>query len=134
MDGKIEDRVASAFKSRMSDLRRLWKAELTGVEDEELGWLIDYGLSFDYVPKGTYIGQDEGYFRYQLSWGGPGDEFRFYCDPALEVERVEYWFYDWYVGASIVLEGEDEELLIDIFEWFKEAGVPQKVLEESLEL
>ena len=47
----------------------------------DLGNIFEYGLSFDYVTPGTFKSQVGGYFRYQLSWGGPSDEIRFYATP-----------------------------------------------------
>ena len=87
-----------------------------------IGTFNEYGLSFDYVPEGTFGDQEVAYFRYQISWGGPSDEFRFFVNPSFKPYRIEYWFQDWYDGAKIVLEDEDEELLEEIFEFFREVG------------
>ena len=61
------------------------------------------GLCFDYVDPGTFTDQREGYWRWQLSWGGPGDEFRIYINPDKSVHRIEYWYLDWYDGAKVTL-------------------------------
>ena len=53
----------------------------------------EYGLSFDFVESDTFDDQTEPYWRYQLSWGGPSDEIRFFAG------RTEYWFLDWFDGA-----------------------------------
>jgi len=63
-------------------------------------------LCFDYVDPGTFTGQLEGYWRWQLSWGGPGDEFRIYVNPDKSVHRIEYWYLDWYDGAKVTLDPE----------------------------
>ena len=119
-----KERVSPHLKSRIDDLERLWKAYQEGREDcEDLGNIYEYGLCFDYVPKGTFRDQKIGYFRYQLSWGGPSDEFRFYCDETFEPYRIEYWFLDWFDGAKKTLTGNNFELLKEIFDWFKEGGV-----------
>ena len=60
----------------------------------------EYGLDFSLVEAGTFDGQTESYWRYQLSWGGPSDEVRFYAD------KIEYWFLDWFDGASRDITGE----------------------------
>lgn len=65
----------------------------------------EYGLSFDYVAPGTFGDhQKDGYFRYQMSWGGPSDELRFYGSPGrygeLDCDRAEYVYMDWFDGAS----------------------------------
>ena len=74
--------------------------------------LIDYvnqtALCWDYVEKGTFDDQERGYFRLQLSWGGPGDEFRIYVDYDKSIDYIEYWYLDWYDGASVRV-GSDTE-------------------------
>ena len=64
------------------------------------------GLCFDYVEPETFTDQLEGYWRWQLSWGGPGDEFRIYVNPDKSVHRIEYWYLDWYDGAEVTLDPE----------------------------
>ena len=64
------------------------------------------GLCFDYVDPNTFTNQKEGYWRWQLSWGGPGDEFRIYVNPDKSVHRIEYWYMDWYDGAKVTLDPE----------------------------
>ena len=110
-----EERVGDRLGGRLDDLRELLNAEDN--ETDELGSLCDYGLSVDYVAPGTFNDQREGYVRYQLSWGGPSDEFRFFVNPDGSVHRVEYWFLDWFDGAPITLIMDDEQLLLDIYEW-----------------
>lgn len=60
-----------------------------------------YGLSFDYVRAGTFEDQPAGYFRYQLSYGGPSEEFRFFVDPEHNLLRAEFWLLDWFTGSSV---------------------------------
>jgi hypothetical protein len=62
------------------------------------------GLCFDYVDPNTFTDQKEGYWRWQLSWGGPGDEFRIYVNPDKSVHRIEYWYLDWFDGAKVELD------------------------------
>lgn len=62
--------------------------------------LCDYALCFDRVPSGTFDGQTEGYYRYQISWGGPSEEIRFY------EHKTEYWFLDWFCGECRVVTNE----------------------------
>ncbi len=85
--------------------------------------LNEHGLGFDYVARGTFEGQEEGYFRYQLSWGGPSDEFRFYTEgPHFEPYRIEYWFMDWFDGASRTLYGSDLDFMVELWNGFLEVG------------
>lgn len=116
-------RIDRELRSRIDDLSRLWTAYSQGVETlDDLGSFHEYGLCFDYVAPNTFEGQKEGYFRYQISWGGPSDEFRFYANPDFSHHRIEYWFLDWFDGAHRVLSGGDEALLSELWDWFSEIG------------
>lgn len=66
-------------------------------------YVNDTALCWDYVEPGTDdMPGFEGYYRLQLSWGGPSDEFRIYTiDGTLEIDVIEYWYMDWFDGASI---------------------------------
>lgn len=87
--------------------------------------LYEYGLDFEYVDT------NEGYFRYLLSTGGPGDEFRFYTNLNYQPYRIEYWFLDWFDGASITLDGEEFDLMENFFtDLFIESGICGSVVEE----
>lgn len=71
--------------------------------------LYDYvnqnSLSWDFVERDTFTDQERGYYRLQLSWGGPSDEFRIYVDHDgrgfLNIDKIEYWYLDWFDGASV---------------------------------
>jgi hypothetical protein len=105
-----KNRVQSHFKDRMDDIKTLLNAE--DYETEELGSLYDYGLCIDFVGAGTFKEQREPYYRYQLSWGGPADEFRVFLDGS-----VEYWFLDWFDGAKVLLGNGDAEIIKEIVSW-----------------
>ena len=89
------------------DARDYYNQSEPGENDQYEGYedLFDYvnhtGLCFDYVEKGTFTDQERGYFRLQLSWGGPSDEFRIYVDYDKSIDYIEYWYLDWYDGASV---------------------------------
>ena len=127
-------------RGRLSDIRRLWHAEQNGNEDgvPDLGTLNEYGLSFDYVAPGTFGDQPRGYWRWQLSWGGPSDEIRFYGDLGGEygpayLDSVQYVFMDWFDGHTRALRGRDRELLETIFrDWLTETGTTWKVRAEAM--
>ena len=59
------------------------------------------GLSWDFVERNTFEGQTRPYFRFQLSWGGPSDEFRIFVNADQSIDHIEYWYMDWFDGASI---------------------------------
>ncbi len=134
-----EDRIESHLEGRLGDLRVLWANYCGGDEsDDDLGSMSEYGLGFDYVAPETFNDQPEGYFRYQLSWGGPGDEFRIYAQRVGEynfsVYRIEYWFIDWNDGAHKVLEGDDLTFIKEIFtSFFVDSGSADHILREALE-
>jgi hypothetical protein len=86
-----ELRIDGQLAGRLDDLRKLWTAHSEGKEQcGELGAFTEYGLCFDYLPALTYSDQKEAFFRYQLSWGGPSDEFRFFVNP----ETITKWGLD----------------------------------------
>ena len=136
-DTSCEARVDKAMESTLDDLRKLWEAYCDGDEDrysEDLGNIFEYGLCFDYVAPETFSDQKIGYFRYQLSWGGPSEEFRIYTDASFNAHIIEFWFLDWWDGAFRHLTGEDFDLIDEIFEdLFKGTGVAQTVYNEATE-
>jgi hypothetical protein len=109
-----EERIEKEYSERIDDLRTLWHAE--DQETDDLGSLYDYGLCIDLVEAGTFEGQREDYVRYQLSYGGPSDEFRIYKNG-----DVEYWFLDWFDGSHIEVNGENKGLIQMIVEPFVDA-------------
>ncbi len=134
-----KDRVTPHLKSRLHELELIFKAYQNGEEgtirdeknNDELPPFNEYGLCFDCVAPGSFITQRRGYFRNQLSTGGPGDEFRFYADEQLNTTKIEYWFLDWFDGAKIILHGKDLALLNEIWEFFKEVESVQAELDKA---
>jgi hypothetical protein len=116
--------VGESFGYRLEELDRL----LQGAAPEMLGKLEDYALCFDYVAPDTFQDQEEGYFRYQLSWGGPSDEFRFYVDG--KSRRIEYWFMDWFDGASLLCS--DNEIVTRLWAWLRDTGAVARARREQL--
>lgn len=95
-----KERVSEQWEGRRRDLRLLLDSEDNYTE--ELGDLNEYGLCLDLVEAGTFKGQREDYVRYQFSWGGPSDELRFFKNG-----DIEYWFLDWFDGASIDVTSDE---------------------------
>lgn len=85
--------------------------ELAGWEDF-FHYVNNAGLSFDRVEAGTFEGQRAGYWRWQLSYGGPADEFRLFDNGDLE-----YWYLDWFDGAKVDVK---DEIFENIMANFKE--------------
>lgn len=103
------DKVQEAYQSRMEDIKTMYYAD--NQETPELGKLSEYGLCIDYVEAGTFNEQPQGYKRYQLSWGGPQEEFRLYDDG-----NMEFWYLDWFDGASVPVTGQEARIIESIFE------------------
>ena len=130
-------RVSANYRARLADLRRLWAAYCEGEEDvEDLGNIFEYGLCFDYVAPHTFNGQRAGYFRYQLSTGGPGDEFRFYVNLDYEPYNIEYWLLDWFDGARVrvSLDHKPGQFLSELFtSFFVESEAAKSAYEQAVE-
>ena len=78
-------------------------------------YISEYGLCFDKVEPNTFQDQKLGYWRWQLSWGGPSDEFRIFVDEDKNIYKIEYWFLDWGDGASIIVK---DSLIYHIIEYY----------------
>jgi hypothetical protein len=111
MTTRCKDRVEDHKIMRMADLKQFMEADDNTVEDQHVS---EYHLCFDWVEPNTFEDQPEGYHKYQISWGGPSEEIRYYyskLSPAngsigLPV-KVEFWLLDWFDGASVELKGDD---------------------------
>lgn len=79
---------------------------------DSTGSFYDYGLSFDFVSIDTFDDMDAAYYRFQLSWGGPSDEIRFYEDGT-----IEYVFLDWGTGCGFDVTYEDWAIWLK--DWFE---------------
>jgi hypothetical protein len=115
------------------DLDSLWDEIGDNINEELRERFHEYALAFDYVASGTFNDHKQGYFRYQISYGGPSEEFRFYCDPGFVCYRVEFWFLDWFDGASRTLHGDDKALMLEVYEQFDQIGTTEHVYKEATE-
>lgn len=95
------DLVQERFEDRIKTIEELLNTLYEGKEEDFDGGFFNLGLGFDFVPAHTFDDQEEHYFRWQLSWGGPSDEFRAYTDNQNNINRIEYWYMDWFDGASV---------------------------------
>jgi len=124
--------VRDQWQSRQKELERLIALNCSGDEDadSDTGTLSEYGLSFDYVAPGTFQDQKEGYWRYQLSWGGPSDEIRFFSSDGETLYRAEYWFLNWGDGAK--LDVTENRCAFDLWAWFFDGGSVEATREEAI--
>ena len=104
-DKKCKDLVQGKWDHTEETLRELFEAAERN--DDNYEELDTYALSCDYVEGGTDYNSGDGYFRYQMSWGGPSDELRFYAYDDGEPYTIEYWYLDWFDGASVDVTGND---------------------------
>ena len=107
----IEKSERNKFDEFLSDE---WGFGVLG--DDFFDYVNQSGLCFDRVEAGTFKDQRAGYWRWQLSWGGPSDDFRLYDNGDLE-----YWYLDWFDGACVKVQ---DEIFENIMANFKELSQP----------
>ena len=138
---KCKDRIDDHFKRTVDNYQkakdffdtpkdqRTTNDEFDGYEDF-FDYVNESGLSFDYVTPYTFTDQGTPYYRFQMSWGGPSDEFNIYTDSSKHIKKIEYWFKDWWDGAS--LDCTDNKLVNEICSWFVEgASYPHEYLQKE---
>lgn len=123
-DERCADLVGSAWESTKESLERF----MNGRDESTYQEYREYALCFDYVPAGTFKDISEGYWRYQMSWGGPADEIRFF-GTSRDFDRAEYWFLDWGDGASI--DVTNQRCVQWLFDDLKDIGAVQHAYEEA---
>ena len=113
---KCENRIDKELEKEIAELERMYYAEDDETQDE----FSSHALCFDFVAPNTFEDQDRGYHRWQLSWGGPSDEFRFYTNDEdgleNEFDYVEYVFMDWFDGAERKCTEKKHSVIFDIAE------------------
>jgi hypothetical protein len=129
-------RVHAAWESRREDLEAIMNCDDTDNGPEDIGPFHEYGLCFDYVAPHTFKDQDEGYWRYQFSHGGPSEEIRFFGEShegnsEPDFDYAEFWFLDWFDGASVRIPCNDK-VLQWAWQQFAETGTAQSVWEEAM--
>jgi hypothetical protein len=71
----------------------------------------EYGIAFDYVELDKDTERD--YFCYQLSYGGPSEEIRFYDNG-----DIEYVYLDWFCGVGF--DVTNDGVFKQVQDYFKE--------------
>ena len=111
MTKKCADLVHDKYKDRADQFSNLLdqctnetlKHENYGKWSEKFNESI---LAFDFVKGNTFKDQPDGYWRLQLSWGGPSDEIRYYSDDRKTCHNIKYAYLDWFDGAEISIHGD----------------------------
>lgn len=108
-----EDVIVEHYNDRLKQLRAtIANVDKAEEDDNGITW-----LDFSYVEAHTFNGQERGYYRWQLSWGGPSDEYRIWMNPD-GIEHITYHFMDWYDGAEMeVYDNEIQEFIEMAFEF-----------------
>ena len=134
-----EKKCSELVKEKYQDRLKQFKNALSFFDkDEEQKWswlndnpecdqydgydnFFDYcnqaGLCFDRVEAGTFKDQRAAYWRWQLSYGGPSEEFRLYDN-----KDLEYWYLDWFDGACVDVV---DDVFVDIINDFKSLSVEE---------
>ncbi|MCP4585348.1 hypothetical protein [Pseudoalteromonas sp.] len=94
-------KAARAYLESTADTLTWYYENGTDGNEEDIGPMHEYGLSFDYVEADEEEGTED-YFRFQMSWGGPSDELRFYKNGL-----IEYVYLDWFCGIGFDVSNED---------------------------
>lgn len=92
-------RIGEHLQGRLEDIKDILKAE------DQIEALNELALCYE----------DDPHYRakkLELSTGGPADGFRFFENE----DRIEYYFQDWFDGATEELEGEEYKLLSKLYE------------------
>lgn len=108
VDKDARDQLEQFLDVRFSDLVTY---------DDFFQYANEAGLGFDYVEAGTFKDQRAGYYRWQLSYGGPSEEFRLFDNGDLE-----YWFLDWFDGACVTVT---DDVFVDLMNEFKDLSPRQ---------
>ncbi len=112
---KCADLIQQKFQDRNNDISDIFQLKNDYQEYENsYEALNEFGLSIDYIEPNTFEDQENGYICYQLSWGGPSDELRFYLDDNKELYKCDYAYMDWFDGA--VIDVTEEENIKDLYD------------------
>lgn len=101
------ERIEDHLKGRLEDMAVIVKAEqdADGEYSEDNREEYEQGiLSIDKISR----------YDVCLSTGGPADGFRLDFQDG-EIIRAEYYFQDWYDGATRTLEGDKFRAVADMF-------------------
>lgn len=83
------DRIEQNFQDRYMEIQEDMKLSFFPAN-----YFEQKGLSIDLIEKNE-LDLDDHFIRYQLSWGGPQDEFRFWKNG-----KISYHFMDWFDHAE----------------------------------
>ena len=111
---QIEEEKAENGLSDEDNFNELSTYLQDDIREQYIERFIQYGLSFDYIELDKDTERD--YFRYQLSYGGPSEEIRFYDNGA-----IEYVYLDWFCGVGF--DVTNDGVFKQVRDWFKELDI-----------
>ena len=119
----------------ISDLRN--KLKTVKPDNPNQNIQVNYYSSFsffDYIAPGTFSErQRKGFWRYQLFYEGTSDEIRFYDNGGGSVDAVTFAMLNSREGMEALLEGDNEKLMLELFESFKNCGTTESVKKRALD-
>ena len=97
--------ISARYVDRLDQFKKGLKSK------DPMNWLGESVLGFDYVKPETFNNQEQGYWRMQISWGGPSDEVRWYTNNGINFSKTTYAYLDWFDGDEIEIDNEKEDLI-----------------------
>ena len=100
----IKDIALDHLTSRSEDIANIMQrqqSEDSNIADQAYNEFYEYGLSFEYVPPFRFENQRAGFWCWQISWGGPSEEFRVYVDEDERIVEIDFVYLNWGEGHTI---------------------------------
>ena len=85
----------------IADIMQRQQSEDPDIADQAYNEFYEYGLSFEYVPPFKFPDQRAGFWCWQISWGGPSEEFRVYVDEDERIVEIDFVYLNWGEGHTI---------------------------------
>jgi hypothetical protein len=89
---------------------------------------------FDYVLAGTFHDQWQGYFRYQLSWGGRAINSAFSWTPTFAATGSSTGFWTGSTMHAGSMTGARATLLLELWDWFRETDAAESARQRAYAL
>ena len=106
---EIHEFIDNQYRDALNHFDTNYSDPYINEDDEEFESIIDYIeyniLGFDYVQaeedRNNISLSSTGFWRFQISWGGPQQEYRFYMNDPLQDEptAIKFWHLNWGDGA-----------------------------------
>lgn len=134
MDATTREELKQHYASRRDAILKLWKLYQNDTEayDDEYGNLNEYGLSFDYIPSETFKHQNEGYFTWLLSWGGPSEEIDVHVNDRMKPYKMSFIYKNWGTyGEKAIRKGSKFWQAVESF-LFDDPDMTRELMERKI--